>query len=65
MTHLKIIGVMNIKDKKIREQITRNIITGVKMMVAKSEDPVTEIDIRKEVKRLYGMLSAGYFKNNK
>lgn len=64
-THLKIIGLPKIKDKKIQEQITKNAIGNVKKMIAKSEEPMTEIYIRKETKRVFDALSASYFKRNK
>lgn len=65
VTHLKIMGLPNkIKDRKIQEQITRNAIGSVKKMVAESEESLTEIDIRKEVKRIFNSLSASFSKNN-
>lgn len=64
-THLKIIGLSKIKDKKIQDQITKNAIGNVKKMIAKSEEPMTEIYIRKETKRVFDALSASYFKRNK
>ncbi|KKP74565.1 MAG: hypothetical protein UR72_C0010G0009 [Parcubacteria group bacterium GW2011_GWC1_35_21] len=64
-THLKIIGSSKIKDKKIQEQITRNAIGNVLKMIEKTEEPITEIYIRKETKRVFDALSASYFKRNK
>lgn len=64
-THLKIMGLPNkIKDRKIQDQITRNVIGSVKKMVVESEEPITEIDIRKETKRIFDILSASFSKKN-
>ena len=64
-TYLKKEGLSRIKDKKIQDQITKNVITNVKKMVAESEEPITEIDIRKETKRILHALFAGYSQKNK
>jgi len=34
-------------------------------MIEKDEEPITEIYIRKETKRVFDALSASYFKKNK
>ena len=64
-THLKIIGLSKIKDKKTQEKITKEAIWNVKKMIEKTETPTAEIHIRKETKRVFDALSAGYFKRNK
>jgi len=64
-THLKVIGLSKIQDKKIQDQITINAIGNVKKMIAKNEEPMTEIYIRKETKRVFDALSASYFKSKK
>ena len=61
ITHLKIMGLRRVKDKKIQDQIIKNSIVNVKKMIAKDEEPITEICIRKETKRVFDALSAGYF----
>jgi len=64
-THLKIVGLSKIKDRKIQDQITIKAIGNVKKMIAKNEEPMTEIYIRKETKRVFDALSASYFKSKK
>src|SRR3989338_4100380 len=64
-THLKIVGLSKIKDRKIQDQITINAIGNVKKMIAKNEEPMTDIYIRKETKRVFDALSASYFKSKK
>ncbi len=64
-THLKVIGLSKIQDKKIQDQITRNAVVNIKKMIEKNEEPMTEIYIRKETKRVFDALSASYFKKNK
>jgi len=66
ITHLKIMGLSKIKDKKTQEQIIQNTVANVKkMIIAGSKKSVTEIDMRKEVKRVFDAMSAGYSSKNK
>jgi len=64
-THLKIIGLSKIEDKKIQDQITKNAIMNVLKMIEKTKETITEIYIRKETKRVFDALSASYFKRKK
>ena len=64
-THLKVIGLSKIEDKKIQDQITRNAIVNVLKMIEKNEELMTEIYIKKETKRIFDALSASYFKRKK
>lgn len=50
---LKVLGIMSIQDRTMREQIINNVIMAVETMVAKSKDPVEENDIKKEVRDWY------------
>lgn len=70
MKELKILGIMNLKDKKIREQIIKDIIATVKFRVAKSkeeeeEEEVEINDIKITIKEWYEKLSKNYFKKGK
>lgn len=65
MKELKNLGIMDIKDRTMREQITGNVIMAVEAMIAKSKKPLDEGDIKKEVGDWYRKYSKNYFKKGK
>ncbi|MBU6430952.1 MAG: hypothetical protein KGJ58_01380 [Patescibacteria group bacterium] len=65
MKELKVLGIMSIKDRTMREQITNNVRMAVEAMIAKSKEPVEENDIKKEVRDWYKKFTKNNSKKNK
>ena len=65
MKELKNLGIMSIKDRTMREQITNNVIMAVEAMIAKSKKPLGEEGIEKEVGDWYRKYSKNHFKKGK
>lgn len=65
LKELKVLGIMGIKDRTMREQITGNVIMAVEAMIAKSKESVEENDIKKEVKDWYKKFTKNNSKKGK
>ncbi|KKR47608.1 MAG: hypothetical protein UT90_C0012G0005 [Parcubacteria group bacterium GW2011_GWA1_40_21] len=53
ITELKVLGIMDINDKTMREQIIINVTMAVETMIQKSKDQVEEKDIKEEAREWY------------
>jgi len=53
ITELKVLGIMDINDKTMREQIIINVTMAVETMIHKSKGQVEEKDIKEEAREWY------------
>ena len=53
ITELKVLGIMDINDKTMREQIIINVTMAVETMIQKSKEQVEEKDIKEEAREWY------------